>query len=517
MRNWKTTLACAAVVAAVFVIALGRAAQPGGDGNAKDKKDAKDKPAKEPVKKPATHKVEQKPFRVMLALKGVLEPAAAVAIAHRPEPVINVPYTSGPMSIRTIVAHGAGVRKGDTLVALDTRKLDQVMEQMKTDLQGLLASLQIAERELPLAEKSAPLEMETAERSKREADEDLAYYVKTGRPQAEERAHQGVRYAAFSYEFAKEQLRQLEKMYKANDLTEDTEQIILKRQRFYVEEEKLDLKNAEIDRDLILKTILPRKDKLLKDIATKQTLSLEKARETNALALSQKKQALVKMKFDVEKLRNTLGMLERERAAMTIQSPVDGIVYYGKFSHGQWESSTALVARLAPGGTITDDEVFMTIVPPGTVIVRLMVDEKDAILVKPGLEGKAETAFNPDAKLSAKITKVAIVPAAPGKFEAIAGVAGEPTAVPGMACTVKLVPYSKKDAIAVPASAVFEEDDEHFVHVVDQKGKDEKRDVRVGRTSGGRTEILSGLKVGEEILLDKPAEKKTPSTAAETK
>jgi multidrug efflux pump subunit AcrA (membrane-fusion protein) len=506
MRNRKATLACAAV-AALFVIALARAAQPGGD--------AKDKPGKETAKKPATHKVEKKPFRVALALKGVLESAEAVAIAHRPEPVINVPYTSVPMTIRTIVDHGANVRQGDVLVALDTRKLDQVMEQMKTDLQGMLASLQIAEREQPLAEKSAPLELETADRMKREADEDLAYYMKTGRRQAEERANQGLRYATFSYEFAKEQLRQLEKMYKANDLTEDTEQIILKRQRFQVDEEKLDLKNAEIDRDHVLKTILPRKDKLLNDVVIRQALVLEKARETNALALAQKKQSLHKMKFDVEKLRNTLDMLERERAAMTIKSPADGVVYYGKFSNGQWEASTALDARLSPGGTISGDEVFMTILKPGGVIVRLMIEEKDAGLVKAGLEGKTETVFNPDAKLATKITRIALVPAAPGKFEAIASVTSEQALVPGMACTVKLVPYSKKDAIAVPASAVFEEDDAHFVHVVDAKGKDTKREVRPGRTSGGRTEILSGLKAGEEILLEKPSDKKAPSPTTE--
>jgi len=513
MKNWKATLACAAVAAALFVIAFARAAQPDGDAKDKvDKKEAKDKPAKtklakEPDKKPATHKVEKKPFRVSLALKGVLEPAEAVAIVHRPEPVINVPYTSGPMTIRTIVEHGTSVKKGDVLVAVDTRKLDQVMEQMKTDLQGMMASLQIAEREQPLAEKAAPFELETAERGKREADEDLAYYLKTGRSQTEQRAHQGVRYATFYYEFAKEQLRQLEKMYKANDLTEDTEQIILKRQRFFVEEEKLDLKNAEIDRDLILKTILPRKDKLLKDIVTRQTLVLERARETNALALSQKKQALVKMRFDVEKLRNTLDMVERDRVAMTIKSPADGIVYYGKFTNGQWESSAALAARLSPGGTISADDVFMTIVKPGAVMVRLMVDEKDAGLVKHGQQGKAEMVVDPNTWESVRIAKVAVIPATPGKFEVLARVEGKATLVVGMACTVKLVPYSKKDAIAVPASAVFEEDDEHFVHVVDAQGKDAKRIVQPGRTSGGRTEILWGLKAGEEILQEKPAEK----------
>ena len=221
------------------------------------------------------------------------------------------------------------------------------------------------------------------------------------------------------------------------------------------------------------------------------------------------------MRHDADKLNSNLALLQRERQGLTILAPVDGTVYHGKFAGGQWESSPALAVRLAPNGAIMPEEVFMTIVKPRPLVVRLLVDEKDAHFVKPGLEGKIETVFCPETKSIARVAKSATLPAAPGKFEALVNVeagAGQDAWMPGMACALKFVPYSKKDAVAVPSTAVFEEDDQHFVYLVDKQGKETKREVRPGRTSGARTEILTGLNAGDEILLERPADK-TPAAA----
>lgn len=498
MKNSVFSLALAALVGCLLIPPC---AQSGGD---------KDKPAKEPAKKPATHKVEAKPFRVVLNLKGTLEAAEVIQIAYRPEPFVNVSYSPGSQTIRTIVAHGATVAKGDTLVALDTRKLEQHISQLEADLKAMAASLELAEREQPLLEKSAPQELQTAERSKREADEDLEYFLKTDKAESIKTAEQYVRFASFNHDFAKEQLRQLEKMYKANDLTEETEQIILKRQRFYLEEALIDLKQAEVKRDYLLKTVLPRREKSLRDGVERQTLALERARETNALTLAQKRESLAKMRFDRDRTQHNLAMMQRERDHLTITAPAAGIVYHGKFANGQWESSPSLAARLVPGGSVSPDDVFMTLATPRPLVVRLAVDEKDASLIKGGLEGKIETTFDSEVRCPARVSKIAAAPATPGKYEALVNVeigAKQESWMPGMACSVKFIPYAKKNALAVPSSAVFEEDDEHFVYVY-AKGKETKREVRPGRTSGSRTEILSGLKAGEEILLERPAEKK---------
>jgi multidrug efflux pump subunit AcrA (membrane-fusion protein) len=59
----------------------------------------------------------------------------------------------------------------------------------------------------------------------------------------------------------------------------------------------------------------------------------------------------------------------------------------------------------------------------------------------------------------------------------------------------------------VPSRAVHEEDDRYVVYVTQKGGKPLAREVRPGRTDGDNTEILSGLREGEEILLERPGAK----------
>ena len=498
--------ASAAMTALLLLIVWTQA--PAQSGGKKKGAPAKDKDA------PKTHKVEAKPFKIELSVKGALEANEATWIAHHPMPTMNLPYAPGPMTVVKVAEHGANVKKGDLLIAFDTRKIDQAMQMLDAEAKVLTAGIKLAEQEQPPIERSLPVELELAERGKREADEDLTYFTKTSRAETEKRANNYVKFATFYFEFAKEQLRQLEKMYKANDLTEDTEQIILKRQRFFVEEAEHDLKSAQIERDHILKTVLPRKERMLQDLVVRQTHALERARTTLAPMVTQKQQTLVKMRFDLEKIQHGLEMLRKDRAAMTITAPADGIVYYGKLSKGQWDAAAAEAAKLVPNGSVMPDEVFMTILSPRPTLVRLQVDEKDLHLVKLGLEGKAQMTFDPERKLPARVLKVAGVPASPGKFEALVKLdPGQATdLMPGMGCTVKFVPYSKKDAVVVPAAAVFEEDDKNFVEVM-KDGKREHRPVTVGRSNDGHTEILQGLRSGEEILLERSTEKKASPAA----
>jgi RND family efflux transporter MFP subunit len=220
------------------------------------------------------------------------------------------------------------------------------------------------------------------------------------------------------------------------------------------------------------------------------------------------------MRFDRDKNLARLEKIQKDRAGMTLKAPIDGIVYHGKFHKGQW---TGYDGKLIPNGTVNQDDVFMTVVKPSPVVVHLTVDEKDVYVVKPGLKGQAKVPFHPQLKLGTKVTNVMQVPAAPGKFDAQVALQMPDGADlrPGMAVNVKFVPYSKKDAIAIPTSAIQEEDDKSFVHVVDKKGKQHKREVTTGQTDGDNTEILSGLREGEEVLLERPGEKKSTPTPPE--
>ena len=44
----------------------------------------------------------------------------------------------------------------------------------------------------------------------------------------------------------------------------------------------------------------------------------------------------------------------------------------------------------------------------------------------------------------------------------------------------------------------------HVVYLPGKQGKPEKRTVKTGKTAGGKTEILTGLRAGDEVLGSKP-------------
>src|SRR5208282_6088242 len=142
--------------------------------------------------------------------------------------------------------------------------------------------------------------------------------------------------------------------------------------------------------------------------------------------------------------------------------------------------------------------------------VRAAVEEKNLPYIRAGRAGKAVLACDGTRKLPVRVEKVLPVPVAAGDFEAWLAVdLGKDTdgLMPGMACTVKFVPYSRADALTVPVSAVFTEeldDDQHYVYLAGKDGTSEKRPVTTGKKCGDKVEILAGVQDGDQILLEKP-------------
>ena len=73
----------------------------------------------------------------------------------------------------------------------------------------------------------------------------------------------------------------------------------------------------------------------------------------------------------------------------------------------------------------------------------------------------------------------------------------------GMTVTAKIILQSKKAAIAVPIQALVKKGNTTFVQVLDAENKPVDKEVKVGLTGSQLVEILSGIKVGDEVVLGK--------------
>jgi hypothetical protein len=101
---------------------------------------------------------------------------------------------------------------------------------------------------------------------------------------------------------------------------------------------------------------------------------------------------------------------------------------------------------------------------------------------------------------------------------ASSGVAGYPVVIsfnadsksfyPGTTVTGAIATEAKDDVIQVPTRAVSTENGKSVVTVATSGklgGPTETRTVTTGITAGGQTEITSGLKAGEQVVLTLPA------------
>ncbi len=467
-----------------------------------EKKDGEKTEAAKPAEATAaTHEVERAPFKIEVNLTGVFTPSQLTPVVLRPE-------VWSSFTVKEAVPHGTKVKKGDVLIKMDMTQIEDQLEDLKNDLESGELSLKIADADLAGTKASLPLDLEAADRAKRIADEDLAYFIETTRPRGEESARFSLKNSQHYLEYSQEELKQLLKMYEADDLTEETEEIILKRARNDVESAEFSLESTEIRTKQTLEKTLPRQQKQLEDATARAGLEWAKAKVSLHAAAKKKELEHAKLRLAARRSLAKFEQLKKDAQMMDLRAPADGYVYYGSWTRGKWSGADSMNSQLKEGGKLAPHQVFMTIVQMRPLLVQVDIPEKDLQHVQAGVTGKAMPAAFPNLELPATVAEVSAVPIGAGTFTGTVDVKLDQVQriVPGMGCKLTLVAYEKDNAITVPAAAVFADGDgpRNIVYVAKADKESEKRTVEIGQKTEQKWEVLSGLEPGEKILLKKP-------------
>lgn len=462
--------------------------------------------ADEEAKSPETHTVAAGPFRLQVDLDGVFESEQMTEVILRPD------VFSG-LVVDKVVPQGTKVAAGEPILWLETDRIDEQLKNAEFALLQSQLSLAQAELELASAEAAAPLDLRAAERAKAEADKALEHYLKIDADMSLRMAQESLKNSEYAVEYSQEELDQLEQMYKADDLTEQTEEIILKRARRELDQSKFFLEFARIRNERTIKDQLPRQKEEIQESTERAAIALQRVQATVPRSVEEKRIALQKQKFALAQEEGELAKLKADRELMVVESPVAGIVYYGQCERGKWTTGDSLARQLRKGGNLSANQVAMTIVASGPGFVRTEVPEESVRFMTPGTAATIVPTAFPRTQIAGKFQSIDPIPVSEGRFDgkvAITGDVGGASIVPGMQCTIKVPAYSRTDAIAVPESTVFSDeadDDQKYVYLYVKDQEPKRQTVQVGETSGDRVEILSGLSAGDQILLKKPDEK----------
>lgn len=153
----------------------------------------------------------------------------------------------------------------------------------------------------------------------------------------------------------------------------------------------------------------------------------------------------------------------------------------------------------------TGNPALLVVSSDVATIVQLSVGETDAIKIEPGQPAQVEVDALPGQILDAYVDRVDTV-AVPNQ-----GVVNYSVYVvlnqvsesvrSGMTASVDITVASKENVLTVPSSAVKPHEGARAVRVVGSDGQIEFIPVEVGAKGGGRTEIISGIEEGTQVIV----------------
>jgi HlyD family secretion protein len=276
---------------------------------------------------------------------------------------------------------------------------------------------------------------------------------------------------------------------------------------------KADFERAKVDAEgpdvPLLKRAYDRNVGMAKD-GVVSTSALEDAQKNYELALNKQnvakaqvtvlKAKIAQAQAQVAQDQANLKQLEEQLSYTDIVSPIDGIVLSRDVQMGDAVSSILVLGSSAT--------LVMTLGDTSEVYVKGKVDESDIGKVYLGQRARIRVESFKDKTFDGKVTKISPMGVEKDNvttFEvrvSIQNPGGELKAE--MTANAEIILDEHKGVLQIPEGAIlYDKDKKASVEIPDPKAKDGKKKiaVNIGISNGAKTEVLSGLKEGDQVVL----------------
>lgn len=201
---------------------------------------------------------------------------------------------------------------------------------------------------------------------------------------------------------------------------------------------------------------------------------------------------------DVENNKLSLDDAREQLKDTTVLAPIDGVISEKDVQVGQ--IITSATSNVSGGTTI------LKLADLSRIYVLVTVDESDIGRVRNGQHAKITVDAYPNEAFRGKVVRIATKGVSTSNvvtFEVKVEVESEKRTLlkPEMTANVDITVVDHAEALLVPVAAVTQRRGEAFVVVHGADGKEEKRTVEVGESSGEKTEILKGVAEGETLVI----------------
>jgi len=276
---------------------------------------------------------------------------------------------------------------------------------------------------------------------------------------------------------------------------------------------RADLVRAKVDAEgpdvPLLKRAYERAQGMAKDGVVSAS-ALDDAEKNYEMALNKQNVAKAQLQVLQAKIGQAQGQLSQDRANLkqleeqlgytTIESPIDGIVLSRDVEIGDAVSSILVL-----GSTAT---LVMTLGDTSEVYVKGKVDESDIGKVYLGQPARIKVESFKDKTFTGKVTKISPMGVEKDNvttFEVRVSINNPEGVLKAMmTANAEIILEEHKNVLQIPeGSIIYDKDKKASVEVPDPKAKEGKKKVAVniGISNGAKTELLQGLKEGDQVVL----------------
>ena len=451
----------------------------------------------QPAKQPATRAadeivtVERGDLKLSIDADGWFEPVEPLRVR------IRTKSFGGDLRVKSAAAHGATVKQGDVILEIDSADAQRQLDAAKNELTIAIANLAKAQADVKLGEESDALADKVQADAEADAQKAVEWWERVDGPQFLKQLERQVKFARYNVEDQEDELDQLKKMYKSEDLTNATADIVVKRavRQLEISRENLGMTQERTERGKALE-YEQNKRNVLTALAQQQQASAALA-AAQAQSKVLRETALVTARAAAEAAHRKVDELSKDVAAMTVAAPFDGIVLWGDLAQGNWTNNGA--DALVAGAKVAPEQKVVTLVKLGETQVIAPIPEDRIARVAIGQPAVVTPKALPELQLRGKVKSIA--PAAtltgdPPKYEVVIETE-KPDArlLPGYRAAVEIDVDDATGVLLVPAAAVS------GGKVMLKTGdKTEPRDVVAARGDGEQVEVVRGLNEGDRVL-----------------
>ncbi|MSR48022.1 MAG: hypothetical protein EXS13_13350 [Planctomycetes bacterium] len=291
----------------------------------------------------------------------------------------------GGLKLVEVVAHGTPVRGGEVIARFKLDDVDGAIAAAERDLRSTEIRHQNQREQARTEQEAADQRLADAIEAVEKAEQAQSVYEKTEIELKRRGVELNDGYTQDGLEDQKDELSQLEKMYTADELTDATEEIVLKRSRRQLARSlasyEIQKARRRLDEEVSEPEVAKAKKRAVRDAKT--------GRDRLARQLEMEKRSrddgLVRLEPEMGDANERVAKLRRDRERMVVRAAKDGIVLHGAmadYEPGRGAARHQVDAAVGAGATL------FTLAQPGALAVALDLPESQVLKLDQNLAVK---------------------------------------------------------------------------------------------------------------------------------